>query len=140
MTTTILSCICHVQIPCTRNLFRVAQHLRAEEDRRLHGIVLAPTNNVPIRLGEGVDGGSYSTGIPSAQRGVVAGSDPPQDRRAVSPTPNECREKAVSAASDSLPLTGKVRATERHHEVIRFEGIHNRRMENDLGEKCLFDR
>ena len=31
----------------------MAQHLRAEEDRRLHGIVLAPTNNVPIRLGEG---------------------------------------------------------------------------------------
>lgn len=115
---TIIPHICDVLIPRTWNLFRVAQHLRAEEDRRLHGIVLAPTNNVPIRLGEGVDGGSYSTGIPSAQRGVVAGSDPPQDRRAVNPTPNECREKAVSAASNSLPLTGKVCTTERLHEVI----------------------
>ena len=66
----------------------VALHLRKGEDRRLRelrSIVLATTNNVPIRVGDIVSGGNYSSDTQaSGQRGVVVGSHPPQGRVAVS--------------------------------------------------------
>lgn len=65
----------------------VALHLRKGEDRRLkelRSIVLATTNNVPIRVGDVVDGGTYTSGTQSGQRGVIVGSHPPQGRVAVS--------------------------------------------------------
>lgn len=65
----------------------VALHLRKGEDRRLkemRGIVLAATNNVPIRVGDVVDGGTYSSDTQAGQRGVIVGNHPPQGRVAVS--------------------------------------------------------
>jgi cobalt-zinc-cadmium resistance protein CzcA len=70
----------------------VALHLRKGEDRRLRelrSIVLATTNNVPIRIGDIVSGGNYSSDTQAGQRGVIVGSHPPQGRVAVS------RPKAV---------------------------------------------
>jgi len=65
----------------------VALHLRKNEDRRineLRSIVLAATNNVPIRVGDVVDGGSYSSDTQAGERGVLVGSHPLQGRVAVS--------------------------------------------------------
>lgn len=65
----------------------VALHLRKEEDRRLdelRKIVLAATNNVPIRVGDVVDGGVYSSNTISNQTGVVIGAQPRQGQVAVS--------------------------------------------------------
>ncbi|WP_010584405.1 efflux RND transporter permease subunit [Schlesneria paludicola] len=65
----------------------VALHLRKNEDRRLReirSIVLAATNNVPIRLGDVVSGGRYSSDTVTGERGVVVGAHPLQGRVAVS--------------------------------------------------------
>lgn len=65
----------------------VALHLRKSEDRRLNelrSIVLAATNNVPIRVGDVVDGGSYSSDTQADERGVIVGAHPLQGRVAVS--------------------------------------------------------
>ena len=81
----------------------VALHLRKGEDRRLRelrGIVLAATNNVPIRVGDVVDGGSYSSDTQSGQRGVVVGSHPAQGRVAVS------RPQVNSEGEDILDANG----------------------------------
>lgn len=64
----------------------VANHLRQGEDQRLNelrSMVLASTNNVPIRVGDIVDGGR---GAESSEtpRGVIVGSHPAQGRVAVS--------------------------------------------------------
>ncbi len=64
----------------------VAVHMRKGEDQRLdelRSMVLASTNNVPIRVGDIVDGGraAESNGSP---RGVIVGSHPAQGRVAVS--------------------------------------------------------
>ena len=79
----------------------VALHLRKGEDRRLRdlrSIVLAATNNVPIRVGDIVDGGSYSSDTQSGQRGVVVGSHPAQGRVAVSrPLTNSAGEELLDA-------------------------------------------
>ena len=79
----------------------VALHLRKGEDRRLRemrGIVLAATNNVPIRVGDVVDGGSYSSDTQAGQRGVIVGFHPPQGRVAVSrPIKDEEGEDLVDA-------------------------------------------
>jgi heavy metal efflux system protein len=64
-----------------------ANFIRKGEDRRiseLRSIVLAATNHVPIRVGDVVDGGTYSSNTQSDNRGVVVGSLPPQGRVAVS--------------------------------------------------------
>ena len=81
----------------------VALHLRKGEDRRLRelrAIVLAATNNVPIRVGDVVDGGSYSSDTQSGQRGVVVGSHPAQGRVAVS------RPQVNSEGEDILDANG----------------------------------
>ncbi|MES2790672.1 MAG: efflux RND transporter permease subunit [Planctomycetota bacterium] len=65
----------------------VSLHLRKGEDRRLkelRNIVLAATNNIPIRVGDVVDGGVYSSNTISKQTGVVVGSQPRQGQVAVS--------------------------------------------------------
>ncbi len=51
-------------------------YLRAEEDRRVHeirGIGLASTNNVPIRVGDVVDGGRESPGHDPGNHGAIVG-------------------------------------------------------------------
>lgn len=53
-----------------------AAHLRSEEQRRIREIrqiVVAATNNVPIRVGHLVDGGLLHDGESPGQRGVVVG-------------------------------------------------------------------
>ncbi|MES2788322.1 MAG: efflux RND transporter permease subunit [Planctomycetota bacterium] len=65
----------------------VSLHLRKGEDRRLkelRNIVLAATNNVPVRVGDVVDGGVYSSHTISQQSGVVIGAQPRQGQVAVS--------------------------------------------------------
>ena len=82
----------------------VALHLRKGEDRRLRemrGIVLAATNNVPIRVGDVVDGGTYSSDTQAGQRGAVVGIHPPQGRVAVS------RPVTDSDGEDLLDAEGK---------------------------------
>ena len=84
----------------------VALHLRKGEDRRLRelrGIVLAATNNVPIRVGDVVDGGSYSSNTQSDERGVIVGSHPPQGRVAVSrPVTNDEGEDVLDADGNRI--------------------------------------
>lgn len=66
---------------------QVAQHLRGEEDQRLkelRNIVLAATNNVPIHVGDVVDGGAYSSDTAAKQTGVVVSFQPRQGQVAVS--------------------------------------------------------
>ena len=95
----------------------VALHLRKGEDRRLkelRGIVLAATNNVPIRVGDVVDGGSYSSDTQAGQRGVVVGSHPAQGRVAVS------RPQVNSKGEDILDANGNRIWTDRPDVV---EGI-----------------
>ena len=65
----------------------VALHLRKGEDRvikEVRSIVLAATNNVPVRVGDVVDGGSYSSDTQSQKRGVIVSAHPLQGRVAVS--------------------------------------------------------
>ena len=84
----------------------VALHLRKGEDRRqreLRGIVLAATNNVPIRVGDVVDGGSYSSDTQAGQRGVVVGAHPLQGRVAVSrPVTDDHGEALVDADGNRI--------------------------------------
>ena len=61
--------------------------LRAEEQRRLHEIrqiVLATTNNVPIRVGDVVEGGNDRLALSPSESGVVVGHITPQGRVSVS--------------------------------------------------------
>src|SRR5436305_1257752 len=61
--------------------------LRAEEQRRLteiRQIVLATTNNVPIRVGDVVDGGPQDALLDPSSRGVIVGSQTRQGLTAVS--------------------------------------------------------
>jgi cobalt-zinc-cadmium resistance protein CzcA len=74
-----------------------ALHLRKGEDRRLRelrSIVLAATNNVPIRVGDVVDGGTYSSDTQAGRRGVIIGSHPAQGRVAVSRPTTEGEDAA----------------------------------------------
>lgn len=62
-------------------------HLRDEENRRLHEIrqiVLATTNNVPVRVGDVVDGGRLEDPHAPSLRGVVVGASTRQGQVAVS--------------------------------------------------------
>ncbi len=86
----------------------VALHLRKGEDRRLRelrSIVLAATNNVPIRVGDIVDGGSYSSDT-QGQRGVLVGAHPPQGRVAVS-RPKEVGEEDLLDAEGNRIWTDR---------------------------------
>ena len=52
-------------------------HLRSEEERRLHEIReigLGATNNVPIRVGDVVDEGRISPGLEVGEKGVIVGN------------------------------------------------------------------
>jgi cobalt-zinc-cadmium resistance protein CzcA len=79
-----------------------ALHLRKGEDRRLselRNIVLAATNNVPVRIGDVVDGGFYSSNTISKQSGVVVGAQPKQGQVAVSrPVVNADGEDIIDAS------------------------------------------
>lgn len=83
----------------------VALHLRKGEDRRLRelrSIVLAATNNVPIRVGDVVDGGTYSSDTVAGRRGVIVGAHPPQGRVAVSRPVTSGGEDAVDAEGNRI--------------------------------------
>ena len=61
-------------------------YLRAEEQRRLkeiREIVLATTNNIPIRVGDVVDGGPQNTSLDPSLRGVTVGAQTRQGQTAV---------------------------------------------------------
>jgi Cu/Ag efflux pump CusA len=56
-----------------------AAYLRAEEARfirEIRGIVIASSNNVPIRVGDVVEGGPLADGQPVGRQGVLAGPGP----------------------------------------------------------------
>ncbi|MDB5392055.1 MAG: czcA 5, partial [Planctomycetaceae bacterium] len=83
---------------------QAALHLRKGEDRRLNelrNIVLAATNNVPVRVGDVVDGGFYSSNTISKQSGVIVGAQPKQGQVAVS------RPVLDGAGEDKLDDKGK---------------------------------
>lgn len=66
---------------------KARDYLRAEDHRRLkeiREIVLATTNNVPIRVGDVVDGGPQNTLSDPSLRGVTVGSQTRQGQTAVS--------------------------------------------------------
>src|SRR5262245_16600288 len=66
---------------------KARDYLRAEEHRRLkeiREIVLATTNNVPIRVGDVVDGGPQNTLSDPSFRGVTVGSQTRQGQACVS--------------------------------------------------------
>lgn len=82
-----------------------ALHLRRGEDRRLRelrSIVLAATNNVPIRVGDVVDGGTYSSDTQAERRGVIVGSHPAQGRVAVSRPATQDGEDVLDANGDRV--------------------------------------
>src|SRR5262249_49413896 len=63
------------------------EHLRTEEQRRLQKIrqiVLATTNNVPVRVGDVVDGGRQSSTVTPMFRGVVVGAQTRQGQTLIS--------------------------------------------------------
>jgi cobalt-zinc-cadmium resistance protein CzcA len=67
--------------------FAARDYLRSEEQRRLteiRQIVLATTNNVPIRVGDVVDGGPQDALLDPSSRGVIVGSQTRQGLTAVS--------------------------------------------------------
>ncbi len=74
--------------------------LRAEEERRLMAlrrIVLSATNNVPIYVGDVVDGGRLMTDEPIAERGVVVGEHTRMGRVSVAfPKRDEHDEEVVA--------------------------------------------
>lgn len=83
----------------------VALHLRKGEDRRLkelRSIVLTSTNNVPIRVGDIVNGGNYSSDTQAGQRGVIVGAHPPQGRVAVSRPVIAGGEDVVDSAGNRI--------------------------------------
>jgi cobalt-zinc-cadmium resistance protein CzcA len=62
-------------------------YLRLEDQRRLREIreiVLATTNNIPIRVGDVVDGGPQNSSLDPSLRGVVVGAQTRQGQTAVS--------------------------------------------------------
>ncbi|HEX5446574.1 MAG TPA: efflux RND transporter permease subunit, partial [Pirellulales bacterium] len=77
--------------------------LRKEEDRRLDEIrqvVLATTNNVPVKISDVVDGGRYSR---AARRGVVVGTHTRSGRAAVSLPKNDAAgDQIVDAKGQAL--------------------------------------
>jgi cobalt-zinc-cadmium resistance protein CzcA len=74
-------------IPMDEHQYMEARdHLRSEEQRRLkeiREIVLATTNNIPIRVGDVVDGGPQNTLSDVSLRGVTVGSQTRQGQTAV---------------------------------------------------------
>jgi len=76
-----------MQVMTMTDALHAREHLRAEEQRRLREIrqiVLATTNNIPIRVGDVVDGGPQNTTSEPALRGVVVGAQTRQGQTAVS--------------------------------------------------------
>lgn len=75
---------------------RAAGHLRVEEQRRLNDvrkIVLASNNNIPIRIGDVVEGGRVDTDLDLAEAGVVVGRSTRLGRVAVAlPKKNDAGE------------------------------------------------
>jgi cobalt-zinc-cadmium resistance protein CzcA len=83
---------------------QAALHLRKGEDRRLNelrNIVLSATNNVPVRIGDVVDGGFYSSNTISKQSGVIVGAQPKQGQVAVS------RPRQTASGEDYYNAQGK---------------------------------
>src|SRR5262245_19223962 len=69
-----------------RQYLEARDYLRAEEQRRLkeiREIVLATTNNIPIRVGDVVDGGPQNTLSDVSLRGVTVGSQTRQGQTSV---------------------------------------------------------
>lgn len=77
---------------------QMAAHLRKEEQERLHEIrdtVLAATNNIPIRVGDVVEGGAYRSGVHAEQNGVVVGAHPRLGQVALSRPVTDAQGKEV---------------------------------------------
>ena len=86
--------------------FAARDFLRGEEQRRLteiRQIVLATTNNVPIRVGDVVDGGRQENPTTPSLRGVVAGTQTRQGQATVSfPRRDKNGEELVDSAGRRL--------------------------------------
>ncbi len=70
---------------------QASQRIRVEESKRLNEIrqiVLATTNNVPIRIGDIVEGGADQEHA-DGQQGIVVGNVTPQGRVSVSVPRND---------------------------------------------------
>jgi len=84
------------------NFIAARDYLRDEERRRLQEIrkiVLATTNNVPIRVGDVVDGGPDNTAIDQSMRGVIVGTQTRQGQTLVSfPRLNSQGEEVVDSS------------------------------------------
>lgn len=89
--------------------------VRAEEQRRLHEIrqiVLATTNNVPIRVGDVVEGGNDRQVPPRSESGVVVSHLTPQGRVSVS------RPVTDNTGRDVLDANGQ-RVWENRPDVVQ---------------------
>jgi cobalt-zinc-cadmium resistance protein CzcA len=76
-----------MQVMTMTDPLHAREHLRSEEQRRLREIrqiVLATTNNIPIRVGDVVDGGPQNTMPEPALRGVLVGAQTRQGQTAAS--------------------------------------------------------
>lgn len=92
-----------------------SKQLRAEEAKRLNEIrqiVLATTNNIPIRIGDVVEGGNNRLGSSSSESGIVVGNVTPQGRVSVS-VPRRNQESQLGKDS------GDQNAVENHPDVVQ---------------------
>ncbi len=74
-------------IPPAATPGQAAEHLRRAEEsrlRELREIVLAATNNVPVRVGDVVEGGAYRSGAQPGGDGVIVGAHPRLGQVAIS--------------------------------------------------------
>ncbi len=102
------------QVITLKDPSEASQRIRIEEAKRLNEIrqiVLATTNNVPIRIGDIVEGGMNQEALDSTQKGIVVGNVTPQGRVSVS-VPS--REQPEPLAGDDKP-----RQWEDHSDVVQ---------------------
>ncbi len=103
------------QVITLKDPSEAGQRIRDEESKRLNEIrqiVLATTNNVPIRIGDIVEGGTNQEDSNSDQKGIVVGNLTPQGRVSVS-VPS--REQPAPAAGENNPQ----RQWENHSDVVQ---------------------
>lgn len=99
---------------------QASNQIRVEEAKRLNEIrqiVLATTNNVPIRIGDIVEGGNNRDDENASQSGIIVGNLTPQGRVSVS-IPKKDLHHSQSAKEDATQSNGS-QNWENHPDVVQ---------------------
>ena len=103
-----------------------ASYLRSEEERRIREIrqiVLASVNNVPIRVGDVVDGGPLTPGDVPGARGVVVGHQSRLGRVLISKPLTDAQGRETAGPGRPPPLAGRKRRRARHRPAAQGRGV-----------------